>query len=144
MKRSKGFTLIELMVTVAIVAILASIALPAYGRYVQRGKVPEAINGLAAMRVSMEQWYQDRRTYQAVPAAGTACGVAVPTSKYFTFACTAGTADTYSITATGVATSGMSGFVYTVNEVNAKSSTITATGWTGNAACWAIRPDGSC
>ncbi len=144
MKRSRGFTLIELMVTVAIVAILASIALPAYGRYVQRGKIAEATSGLAAMRVSMEQWYQDHRTYQTVPAGGTACGVAVPTSKYFTFTCSAGTPDTYTLTATGDATNGMSGFSYTVDQANARSSTISASGWSGNAACWAIRPDGSC
>ncbi len=145
MKRSRGFTLIELMVTVAIVAILASIALPAYGRYVQRGKIAEATSGLAAWRVSMEQWYQDHRTYQAVPANGTACAtVTVPTSKYFGFTCSAGTADTYMLTATGDSTNGMSGFSYTLDQANAKSSTISATGWSGNAACWAIRPDGSC
>jgi len=144
MKRSKGFTLIELMVVVAIIAILAKVALPAYGAYVQRGKIPEATSGLAAMRVSLEQWYQDHRTYQTVPAAGTACGVAVPTSKYFTFACSAGTADTYSITATGDTTKGMTGFSYAVDQANAKSSTISATGWSGNASCWAIRQDGSC
>ena len=50
----------------------------------------------------------------------------------------------YRGTASGVAANGMSGFTYTVNQVNAKSSTITAAGWTGNAGCWATRKDGSC
>jgi hypothetical protein len=38
----------------------------------------------------------------------------------------------------------MSGFLYTINQLNAKTSTITATGWSGNGGCWATRKDGSC
>jgi len=38
----------------------------------------------------------------------------------------------------------MAGFVYTINESNVKTSTITKPGWTGNANCWATRKDGSC
>jgi hypothetical protein len=38
----------------------------------------------------------------------------------------------------------MAGFLYDINEKNVKTSTITATGWTGNASCWATRKDGTC
>jgi len=66
-------------------------------------------------------------------------------SRGFTIDCSIGeAAATYGGTATGIAANGMSGFAYTVDQANAKTSTITATGWTGNARCWATRKDGSC
>lgn len=58
-----GFTLIEVMITVAIVAILAAIAMPSYRDYVLRGQLVDGTNGLAAMRADMERYYQDNRTY---------------------------------------------------------------------------------
>lgn len=51
------------MVAVAIVAILAGTALPAYTDYVRRGQLPDAFSALADYRVKMEQYYQDRRNY---------------------------------------------------------------------------------
>ena len=144
MKTQNGFTLIELMIVITVIAVLAALALPAYNDYVTRGKIPEATSNLANLRVKMEQWYQDNRNYQ--DAAATACGVAMPVApavKYFTFACTnTGGNQFFQLTATG--TVSMAGFVYTANESNVKSSTITKPGWTGNANCWATRKDGSC
>lgn len=139
MKMQKGFTLIELMIVVVIVGILASIGIPAYSDYVLRGKLTEAATELASMRVRLEQYYQDNRTY-----IGFDC-TAVANAKYFTYGCPdVQTASAFTAVATGVATQGTGGFVYTINQNNAKSSTITAAGWTGNAACWATKKDGSC
>lgn len=145
MKKQKGFTLVELMVVIVIIAILASIGIPAYKDYIRRGKIAEATTNLSSLRVSMEQYYQDNRTYQTNPVNGTTCGVTMPTTpavQYFTFACAAPTASTFTITATG--TGGLANFAYTINEQNAKTSVITEAGWTGNASCWATKQDGSC
>src|SRR5688572_17819740 len=65
-QRSQGFTLIEVMITVAIIGILAAVALPSYRDYVLRGQVVDATSGLAAMRADMERHYQDNRTYASV------------------------------------------------------------------------------
>jgi len=63
MHRQSGFTLIEVMITIAIVAILAAIAIPNYANYLTRGKIQEATSNLLGMRVKMEQYFQDNRMY---------------------------------------------------------------------------------
>ena len=117
----KGFTLIEMMIVVAIIGILAKIALPAYGNYVKKGKAAEATSTLADLRVKMEQCFQDNRNY--TNAACTAFCAPTSGAKYFTYACNpASTATTYTIRATGVAAQNMGNFWYTVNEQNVKAS----------------------
>jgi len=134
--RHAGFTALELMIVVAIVAILARVALPMYSDYIRRGKVAEATNVLGAGRVSMEQYFLDNRTYVSGPC---------PTSTAsFTVSCGTGgsapSATAYTITATG--NSDMSGFVYTVNQANVKT---TAGPWvSGTASCWISRKGDSC
>lgn len=149
---SAGFTLIELMIVVAIVGILAAIAIPSYSSYTTRSKFAEATSALSDLRIKMENFYQDNRNYGTTATACPAA-VAMPTAKYFTYTCNWGTpASTqgYTITATGVAAQGMSGFVFTLDQSNNRVSTFSATagqssyGWTGNATCWALRKDGSC
>ena len=63
--RSKGFTLLELMIVVAIVAILTTIAYPNYRDYVIRGQLVDATQGLSALRANLERYFQDNRTYTA-------------------------------------------------------------------------------
>ncbi len=151
MKQTRGFTLIELMVVVVVVAILAAIALPSYTEYITRGKITEATSNLADMRVKLEQYFQDNRTYVGACAAGTTAPL--PTgAKYFTYTCPAAalTATTFTVQADGVAGQGMGGFVYTVDQNNTKATTITAgsaaaaAGWTGNATCWVTKKGGLC
>jgi type IV pilus assembly protein PilE len=83
--RPRGFTLIELMVTVAIVAILASIAYPAYTRYVQRGYRSEGIAMLNEAVARMERYYAQNNTY-AIPNSAalgfTTANLTSPTGKY--------------------------------------------------------------
>lgn len=134
-----GFTLVELMITVAIIGILAAVAVPQYRDYVTRGRIPDATSALAAKQVLLEQYFQDNRTYVGAPA----CASDTTTSKFFTFACNVGsaTASAYVLAATG--TGAMVNFTYTVNQAGAKSSTV-PTGWTASSTCWVTRKDGTC
>lgn len=136
--RQAGFTLIELLIAMVVVAILTAVALPAYNNYVRRGKVPEATSNLAAKRVKIEQFYQDNRTYAGAPVLT----VDQSTSQYFDFS-GSGTTSTYTLTATGKAS--MTGFSYSVDQSNARASTVTGvSGWTGNSSCWVTKQGGQC
>ena len=79
---ARGFSLIELMIVVAVVAILSAVAIPSYRDYTIRAQLIEATNALSDTRVRMEQFYADNRTYGA-----GACGVAMPVLERFTLAC---------------------------------------------------------
>lgn len=61
--RSHGFTLIEIMIVVALIAILAAIAMPAYNNYVNRGKLKTAQADLVALSLNIENEYQRKLTY---------------------------------------------------------------------------------
>src|SRR4051812_25565453 len=95
----KGFTLIEVMITVVIVAILAAIAVPNYRDYVTRGRVVEATSALSDTRVKMEQYFQDNRAYPAGCTTGVpaATQVQVPAPQSFDIACGNLTASTYTV-----------------------------------------------
>jgi type IV pilus assembly protein PilE len=151
-KTQQGFTLIEVMIVVAIIGALAAIAMPMYNDYVIKSRVNEAVAGLSDLRVKMEQFFQDNRTYVGACAAGTVTQLpASSTTKFFDFSCTTACGGaTTSLSATGYTVracgkSSMSGFEYTVNETNTRTSTVTGvSGWSGSATCWVVNKGGAC
>ena len=127
-KRSeRGFTLIEVMITVAIVAILAAIALPAYTAYVQRSRVPPALDALSALATRMEQRYQDTGSYT--------CPTALPSAESFTITCATPTNQTFLATATGAGP--VSGYGYSIDHLGQRATTAHPKGT--NGACWTMR-----
>jgi type IV pilus assembly protein PilE len=144
MRKAAGFTLIELMIVVAVIAILSAVALPAYRDYVQRSKITEATSNLSDLRLRAEKWFADNRTY--LNSGGTAPGfnTSMTGSKYFTYSCTA-TAPTFTCTATGSASEGMTGFQFTINESNVRTSTFTGlTGWNSCTTRWVTKKGDTC
>jgi len=114
--KNNGFTLIELMVVVAILAIVASIAIPAYNGYIATARESEAHNNMASLKLAEEEYYLENNTYIAgeYDAGGTktlstgALGwspAEVDSKQEFTYAVTAGSTSSistsYTITATG-------------------------------------------
>ena len=81
--RSSGFTLIELMIVVAIIGILAAIALPAYSDYTKRAKMSEAILAASACRTTITEIYQSGSSAAAPSSNGWGCeNSAGSASKY--------------------------------------------------------------
>jgi len=151
--KNKGFTLIELMIAVAIVGVLSMIALPSYRDYVMRGQLAEGRERAEDFRLRVTQAFQTPRSYTG---AGGSCVVPNPlNSSYFSFVCVpTGGGTGFLITATGLATSSVPGFLYTTDDGNARTSTVPGSApshWqllpAGNAAwpasCW-IRSAGKC
>ena len=140
---SPGFTLLETMVVVAIVAVLAAIAVPSYAGSVKRSHILEAVARLSDGRARMEDYFQDERTYSDGTGGCGAAPPAIGSADAFTLSCTA-TATTYTYTATGSAAKAMSGFVFTVDQTGARSTVSVPPGWLRTADCWTIRADGLC
>jgi type IV pilus assembly protein PilA len=77
-KTQQGFTLIELMIVIAIIGILAAIAIPQYQDYTIRSKVTEGLNLAAAAKTAVAETYQTRGDFLA--ASNTSYGLPSPTS----------------------------------------------------------------
>jgi type IV pilus assembly protein PilE len=132
--RQRGFTLIELMITIAIVAILASVALPAYTAYIQRARVPVALDGLSAYLTRMEQRYQDVGSYAN---AANACAVAVPAADNFVVTCAISDAG-QGFTATATGNGPVAGYAFTINHLGLRVTTAHPKGVPA-ANCWSTR-----
>lgn len=142
-----GFTLIEVMVVVAILAILLGIALPSYRAYILRGQLVDATNLLSTFGANMERYYQDNRTYAAVGTITPPCSASSPlaarTQGSFTLSCTS-TATSYVLTATGSGSTAP--FSYTLNELGNRATAIASgpSGWYASPTCWVVKGGQTC
>lgn len=137
MKKARGFTLMELIIVVAIVGLIAAFAIPGYTDYVMRSKIAEATSGLSDGRVRLEQFFQDNRTYAGGPTPAA--------TTNFTFSLPTGTTSAYTLQANGIGS--MAGFTYTIDQANARRTTAAPAGWAAAAmpaTCWITKKGGLC
>lgn len=133
LRRARGFTLIEVMITVAIIAILSAIALPAYTAYIQRSRVPAALDALSSLATRLEQRYQDTGSY----ANGGACGATLPTAENFELSCELSD-DGQGFTATATGSGPVDGFGYSINHQGVRITTAHPLG-APSTNCWSMK-----
>lgn len=146
-RRSAGFTLIELMIAVAIIGILSAVAVPVYTSYITRGRLADASTGLSTVRAQMERYYQDNRTYASVGSFTTPCATTNAASRTFgafVVSCNGTpTATTFTLKATG--SGAVSDFSYTINQSDVRATTALPSSW--GATCtskWIMKKGDSC
>jgi len=132
-KSQLGFTLIELMVTIGIVAILAGVAVPNYISFTKNSEVSEALTTLINLSTQMEKRFVDVRNY----GTGDECGIDSPTGTY-TFSCVSD-GQTYTWTATAPDDE----YIYTIDNTGARKTT-KFDGDSTEVNCWTVSTDGSC
>jgi len=136
MKRTRGFSLIELMIVVVIIGILVSISLPAYQSYTMRSHRSDAHSALLDMAARQERFVAQNNTYSTNVAAATGLNMGSNTSRegYYNLsaaACGGGTIATcYQLTATAIGGQ--------VNDTDCLTITYDSTGTKGGttAECW--------
>jgi type IV pilus assembly protein PilE len=138
--RCRGFTLIELMIVVVVVAILSAIAIPSYKDYVIRARITQALRWLSTAQPRMEQCYQDNRTYNDGGSVDCCVKALADSADDFALSCTSDTA-TYTLTATGTGT--MTGFTYTLDQADARATSAAPAGW-GTGSCWIAKKGQTC
>jgi len=131
MKRvQQGFTLIELMIVVAIIGILAAVALPAYQDYTIRARVSEAVLATSQCRTAISEIYQSAAAGTVIGANNWGCGEGSTTTQYVA---TIGTDANGVVTVTTSANTGL-------GAAAGKTMTLTPTDSSGTALTVAAIP----
>jgi len=132
----RGFTLIELMITVVIVAILAAVALPTAIDQIRKSRRADAITSLNKIAQAQERWRANNASYGS-SLASTGLNVANPSSGYYTLSVAGATAIGYTASASAAGSQGndakCTSFTLTMASGEA---TYTSTGTATAATCW--------
>lgn len=98
-KKNKGFTLIEVMIVVGLIAVLTAIAIPGMQKYMERGRRAEAVGALSSIQLDMERWRSENPAY---PNADEFPGVAGSNANTASYTIEIGDSDetSYTLTAT--------------------------------------------
>ncbi len=134
--KQRGYTLVELLVTVGIVALLAAIAIPSYSAYTKSANRTDATRTMTIDAQALERCYSQSFTY--VGCAGAAVGSAPSAQGYYTVTIAAPTASSYTITATPLKapqTSDSSCATFTLNSAGTQGA-LTSGGLSNTATCW--------
>ncbi len=130
-KLQKGFTLIELMIVVAIVGILAAIAIPAYRDYIVRSKVSECAATLGACKTSVTEFHQAKNR---MPNSLNSAGCSATTSQYCNGISTVAAGVITGVVSSRAGVSADCNLVLTPQTVTANNIT-DITGWAGSTTC---------
>lgn len=137
---SKGFSLIELVIVVAIIGVLSAIAIPMYQGYLQQSKAQEATTNLMSMKTEAEQYYASH------PDTGYANYPCTPPADapMFDYTCPAAdkTAETLTIQARGKDGTNVVGWTYTINQNGVRTSS--GIGSSSSTTCWITKLNGAC
>lgn len=136
-QRMRGFTLIEVLIVVAIIGILTAIAVPQYRDYVIRARLTEAFTGLGGVQTAAEEFWGNNHTYADFDRLPP-----TTTSSNFTYALSGASESAYTVTATG--TGQMTGFKYTIDQNGNRATISTANNWGTSTNCWIDRKGSAC
>jgi type IV pilus assembly protein PilE len=125
MKNTKGFTLVELLIVIAIIGILAGVVYPSYTQYVKKAECADGIDSLMTLAGFMEEYYMNNDTYKNASApASTSPG------GYYNLSISQQTAFVFTLKATPVETGQKT---LTLNSLGQKGET---GGTSGATSCW--------
>jgi len=143
-RAADGFSLVEALMALAVLAVLATATVPAYSDYVRRAHLPEAFSNLAAYRLGMEHYFQDHQIYGSGngscadddAVAGSWNRFSPAGEQLFDYQCTALPAQQgYLITATGRAGTSVNGHVFSIDQDGVHRTT-RFRGAPMHAECW--------